>query len=132
MKSPTCTILYQKILATIHKSGLYDFIEMAYSQPLPVLLTVHFLRFLAWAPVQYERCDITALRTIYQNRERSASALFFRALFYSTKTLPLSSFELCSIQLKLREALHLFRKALPLSFFKHCYICTKMKSSPCN
>ncbi len=34
MKSPTCTILYQKILATIHKSGLYDLTCMAYSQPL--------------------------------------------------------------------------------------------------
>ena len=69
---------------------------------------------------------------IYQNRERSASAHFFRALFYSTKTLPLSSFERCSIQQKLREALHIFRKALLLSSLEHCYICTKMKSSPCN
>jgi len=34
MKLPTCTILYQTILATIQKSGLYDFILMAYSQPL--------------------------------------------------------------------------------------------------
>ncbi len=34
MKSPTCKILYQTILATIHKSGLYDFIQVAYSQPL--------------------------------------------------------------------------------------------------
>jgi len=34
IKSPTCTFLYQKILATIHKSGLYDFTCMAYSQPL--------------------------------------------------------------------------------------------------
>ena len=33
MKSPTCTILYELILATIRKSGLYDFIRMAYSQP---------------------------------------------------------------------------------------------------
>ncbi len=33
MKSPTCTILYEQILATIRKSGLYDFIRMAYSQP---------------------------------------------------------------------------------------------------
>jgi len=33
MKSPTCTILYQTILATIHKSGLYDLTPMAYSQP---------------------------------------------------------------------------------------------------
>ena len=33
MKSPTCTIFYEKILATIHKSGLYDFIRMAYSTP---------------------------------------------------------------------------------------------------
>jgi len=37
MKSPTCTILYEKLLATIHKSGLYDLTPMAYIvNPLPV------------------------------------------------------------------------------------------------
>jgi len=30
----TCKIMYEKILDTIHKSGLYDFICVAYSQPL--------------------------------------------------------------------------------------------------
>ncbi len=30
----TCKIRYEKILDTIHKSGLYDFIQVAYSQPL--------------------------------------------------------------------------------------------------
>jgi len=34
MKLPTCTILYEKILPTIHKSGLYDLTRMAFSQPL--------------------------------------------------------------------------------------------------
>jgi hypothetical protein len=34
MKLPTCTILYEKIIATIHKSGLYSFTRVAYSQPL--------------------------------------------------------------------------------------------------
>jgi hypothetical protein len=30
----TCKIMYEKILATIQKSGLYSFIRMAFSQPL--------------------------------------------------------------------------------------------------
>ena len=42
MKSPTCTILYQTILATIHKSGLYDLTRMAFSQPLKYNINVLF------------------------------------------------------------------------------------------
>jgi hypothetical protein len=43
MKSPTCTIMYQTILATIRKSGLYDFIRVAYSQPLTASQEVGFV-----------------------------------------------------------------------------------------
>jgi hypothetical protein len=44
----TCTILYEKILDTIHKSGLYSFICMAFSQPLAIesiLPLTHILMF---------------------------------------------------------------------------------------
>ena len=41
MKWPTCTIMYEKILATIRKSGLYDFIRTAYSQPLELVVTFY-------------------------------------------------------------------------------------------
>ncbi len=47
-------------------------------------LTIHFLCFLARAPVQ-SRAAWQHSGQIYHNRERSNSALFFRALFYSTK-----------------------------------------------
>ena len=54
MKSPTYTILYQTILATIHKSGLYDFIRFAYSQPRKIIdsstIQVHQCRILYGIP----------------------------------------------------------------------------------
>jgi hypothetical protein len=38
----TCTIMYEKIVATIRKSGLYDLICVAYSQPLFALSYVGY------------------------------------------------------------------------------------------
>ena len=35
----TCTIMYEKILATIRKSGLYDLTRMAYSTPCRIFFS---------------------------------------------------------------------------------------------